>query len=231
MSLRVLVVEDEVNINELICYSLRKEGFDPHPVLKGDAVMASVLELDPALILLDLMLPGIDGLELCRKIKQGSSTRHIPVMMVTAKGSEADIVAGLQLGADDYIPKPFSPKVLMARVKAVLRRSGKPGAEALERREFGELVIDTSKRIVRVSGEVVPLTTREFDIVDFLSCSPGRVFTREHLLDNVWKEGRLIVDRAIDVHIRGIRKKLGKAEDMIETIRGIGYRFKDYESL
>ncbi len=231
MSTRILVVEDDVSINELICYNLKKEGFEVHPVLRGDAVMVAIAKFDPELIILDLMLPGIDGLELCRKIKQGAGTKHIAVIMVTAKGLESDIVTGLQIGADDYIPKPFSPQVLLARVKAVLRRSGKPGAVELDRREFRNLVMDLSKRIVRVDGEAIPLTTREFDILEFLSRSPGRVFTRDQLLDNVWKEGRFIVDRAVDVHIRGVRKKLGKAEDLVETIRGIGYRFKDIEDL
>jgi two-component system, OmpR family, alkaline phosphatase synthesis response regulator PhoP len=231
MSARVLVVEDDASISELVCYHLKKEGFQAHPVLRGDMLMAAVVQFDPDLIILDLMLPGVDGLELCRRLKQGVSLRHIPVIMVTAKGTEADIVAGLQLGADDYIPKPFSPKVLLARIRAVMRRSGRTEVAALEQREFGSMLIDIPKRIVKVDGEIVPLTTREFDILEFLSRSPGRVFTRDQLLDNVWQEGKFIVDRAVDVHIRGVRKKLGRAEDMIETIRGIGYRFKDAEDL
>lgn len=230
MSQRILVVEDDVSINELISYNLKKEGFEVRSLLRGDEVRGAVTDFAPDLILLDLMLPGVHGLEVCRLLKQDQASRHIPIVMVTAKGTEFDVVSGLQSGADDYIPKPFSPKVLSARVAAVLRRSGQKGGHP-DRRDFGILSMDLLKRRVTVGGELAPLTTLEFNILEFLSRSPGRVFTREQLLDSVWKEGKFIVDRAVDVHIRGVRKKLGPADDMIETIRGVGYRFKDLEDL
>jgi two-component system phosphate regulon response regulator PhoB len=227
MKTRILVVEDDQSISELICYNLQREGYETRPVLRGDAVGVAVVQFAPDLILLDLMLPGLDGLEVCRRLKQDPDRRKIPVIMLTAKGSESDIVTGLKYGADDYLAKPFSPKVLTARIAAVLRRSGGDGEVLGDLRVYGPLAIDMLKRKITLRGKVVVLTTLEFDIVEFLSRAPGRVFTREQLLDAVWKDGKFIVDRAVDVHVRGIRKKFGNDEDLIGTVRGVGYRFKE----
>jgi DNA-binding response OmpR family regulator len=178
------------------------------------------------------MLPEVDGIEICRTLKSDAATKQIPIVMLTAKSEEADVVVGLQMGADDYIPKPFSPMVLAARIKAIFRRIADvdlSSASADNVRNFGDLNIDLLKHKISYKGQAVKLTSIEFDIVEFLSRTPGRVWSREQILDNVWKEGKFIIDRAVDVHIRGLRKKLKKAEDYIETVRGVGYRFKDVE--
>lgn len=231
MKKTVLIIEDDRDINELIRYNLKKEGFDVIPVYDGAQAVEVCAAERPDLVLLDLMIPLIDGLEVCRIVKQDVHTKHVPIIMITAKGEESDIVLGLQMGADDYIPKPFSPKVLLARIKAVLRRAGAGVAsvDQKERRSLGDIQIDLPKRKVSLMGDQVDLTLLEFDILEFLSRSPGRVFTRDQILEKVWKDGKFIIDRAVDVHIRGLRKKMGRAEDYIETIRGVGYRFKEFE--
>jgi two-component system phosphate regulon response regulator PhoB len=178
------------------------------------------------------MLPEVDGIEICRTLKSDADTKHIPIVMLTAKSEEADVVVGLQMGADDYIPKPFSPKVLVARIKAITRRTADlqlSSSSADDVRSFGEFKMDLLKHKISYKGREVKLTSIEFDIVEFLSRSPGRVWSREQILDNVWKEGKFIIDRAVDVHVRGLRKKLKEAQNYIETVRGVGYRFKDIE--
>ena len=172
------------------------------------------------------MLPEMDGLEVCRYLKQDERIKNIPVIMLTAKSEESDIVVGLQLGADYYIVKPFSPKVLGARVKTILRRmveKQKPN----EVRKIDNLIIDMPKHKVTVSSRAIELTPIEFNILEFLSRHPGRAFSRDQIMDNAWREGKFVVDRVVDVHMRALRKKLGKAADFIETVRGIGYRFKE----
>jgi two-component system phosphate regulon response regulator PhoB len=224
----IVVVEDDKSINELIRYNLEREGFAAEAVFNGlDAVRLIEAKI-PDLVLLDIMLPGIDGFEVCRRLKGNSRTSHIPVLMITARGAEADIVTGLQIGADDYMAKPFSPKVLLARVNALLRRGARQSEiQTGERRVIDELVLDTAKHKITFRGGLIDVTALEFQIVEFLTRSPGRVYTREQLLDNVWTEGRFIVDRAVDVHVRNLRKKLGDAGVYIETVRGVGYRFKE----
>lgn len=226
----VVVVEDDQSINELIRYNLEREGFLAEGIANGLDAVHFIEQRLPSLVLLDLMLPGLDGFEVCRRLKANLKTQHIPVMMITARGSEVDIVRGLQLGAEDYVVKPFSPKVLLARVRAVLRR-GHTGTEVQTgtRRVIGDLVLDTDKHKLIVKGKLLDVTALEFSIVEFLSRSPGRVYTREQMLENVWKEGRFIVDRAVDVHVRNLRKKLGAFQDYIETVRGVGYRFKEID--
>ncbi len=227
---RVLIIEDDRDISELIRYNLEREGYEVTALFEGNGAFDHVSKCNPDLVLLDLMLPGTDGIEICRMIKNGDKTKDIPVIMLTAKGEESDVVVGLQMGADDYITKPFSPRVLAARVKAVLRRSARaPAAAGGQMRQYEDLVIDLPKHKIVYAGKTVDLTAIEFDILEFLSRSPGRVYTREQILDNVWKEGKSIVDRAVDVHIRGLRKKLGRGDDCVETVRGVGYRFKDME--
>ncbi len=224
---KILVVEDEKDIAELVRYNLEKEDWQVLCVETGEEAMKFLEGNTIALILLDLMLPEMDGLETCRLIKQESQWKNIPIIFLTAKSEESDVIVGLQLGADDYITKPFSPKVLIARVKAVLRRLTPESKNPNEVRHIGDLMIDIPKHKVVYQGGAIELTTIEFNIIEFLSRYPGRVFTRDQIMDKVWKEGKFIIDRAVDVHIRGLRKKLDKAADFIETVRGVGYRFKD----
>ena len=225
---KILIIEDEQDIIELLRYNLEREGYQITAEATSEAALERLSQEQPELILLDLMLPGIDGLETCRLIKQDSKTKNIPIIMLTAKSEESDILVGLQLGADDYVTKPFSPKVLLARIKTVLRR-GIVKFNTDEIRDFGLLKINIPKHKITYSSHPIELTTIEFNILEFLSRHPGRVFTRDQIMDRVWKEGKFIVDRAVDVHIRGLRKKLGDAAQWIETIRGVGYRFKEME--
>lgn len=225
---KILLVEDEKDIVELVQYNLEREGYQVIPVHTGEDAVALLQKNLPDLIVLDLMLPGMDGLETCRLIKQNDKFAHIPIIMLTAKSEEADMVVGLQMGADDYVTKPFSPKVLMARIKAIFRRAaGKKVSD--EVRVLGDLKIDIPKHKISFKGKTIELTTIEFNIVEYLSRQPGRVFSRDQIMDNVWNEGKFIIDRAVDVHVRGLRKKMEEAADLIETVRGVGYRFKDLD--
>ncbi len=227
---RILVVEDEKDILELVKYNLEKEGYLVSTAVSVEEAFKVLEKESPQLIVLDLMLPGIDGLEACRIIKQDPKTKNIPIIILTAKSEESDVIVGLQMGADDYVTKPFSPKVLLARIKAVVRRLT-PKEIFDDGREIGGLKIDVAKHKVTYKNQLIELTTIEFNILEFLSRHPGRVFNRDQIMDRVWKEGRFIVDRAVDVHIRGLRKKMGKAAELVETVRGIGYRFKDLEDI
>ncbi len=228
MSKRILIVEDDQDINDLLVFHLKKEGYEVSSLFKGDEAVEYVFKIKPNLIILDVMLPGVDGLDICRHLKSEAALKSIPILMLTAKSEESDQVVGLQLGADDYMVKPFSPKILVARVKALLRRGQVVQSEAaLQKRDFNGLVIELDKHKVTYLGEPIVLTQIEFDILEFLSRAPGRVYSREQILDGVWKDGKFIVDRAVDVHVTGLRKKMGKAMDYIETVRGIGYRFKE----
>lgn len=227
---RILIVEDDRDISELVRYNLEREGYDVSALFEGGEAFDHALKRRPDLIVLDLMLPGTDGMEICRLLKNEERTKNIPVIILTAKGEESDVVVGLQMGADDYMTKPFSPKVLTARVKAILRRGVSSSMSvSAQDRQYGDLVLDIPKHKVVYAGKAVTLTAIEFNILEFLSRSPGRVYSREQILDNVWKEGKFIVDRAVDVHVRGLRKKLGRGRACIETVRGVGYCFKDIE--
>lgn len=224
----ILVVEDEEDILEVVRYNLSREGYRVTGVRDGEEGLARIRRDNPSLVVLDLMLPGLDGLTICRHLKDDPVTRAIPIVMVTAKGEESDVVLGLGLGADDYIVKPFSPRELVARVKAVLRRGPVvPDRATGERVERGALVVDIGRHEARVDGESVSLTATEMRLLHFLAAHPGRVFTRDHLLSRVIGEHAVVVDRNIDVHIGSIRKKLGEQRDLIETIRGVGYRFRE----
>lgn len=225
---KIVVIEDEADILEVIEYNLRREGYEVIPSQNGEDGLEKIEKSAPDLVLLDLMLPEIDGVELCRKLKSDPLTAAIPVIMVTAKGEESDIVLGLGVGADDYVTKPFSPKELIARVKAVLRR-GKPrergrGEDRLVR---GAVTVDLKRHEVKVDGTPVTFTATELRMLHFLASHPGRVFTRDHLLARVIGEDAIVIDRNIDVHVRAIRKKLGAHRDLIETVRGVGYRFRE----
>jgi DNA-binding response OmpR family regulator len=224
------VIEDEPDILEMIRYNLDREGYRVSAVMNGEDGFERAQQDSPDLVLLDLMLPGIDGLEICRRLKSDPVTRAIPIVMVTAKGDESDIVLGLGLGADDYVPKPFSPKELVARVKAVLRRAPlREEASARERVVAGGVVIDAGRHRVSVSEKDVPFTATEFRLLHFLATHPGRIFTREHLLSRVIEDAAVVGERNIDVHVRSIRGKLGPARELIETVRGVGYRFHEPE--
>lgn len=225
---KIVIVEDEPDILEVLVYNLRREGFEVFNAQNGTTGLSIINKEVPDLVLLDLMLPGTDGIEICRKLKNDPRTQGVLIIMVTAKGEESDIVLGLGVGADDYITKPFSPKELIARVKAVLRRGAleaKPGEKELI--EFGDLLIDTNKYKVVLRGEEIKLTATEFRLLHYLASNPGRVFSREQLLSRALGDDAVVVDRNIDVHIRGIRKKMNMDSPLIETIRGVGYRFKD----
>ncbi|MEW6742608.1 MAG: response regulator [Planctomycetota bacterium] len=225
---KIVVIEDETDIREVIEYNLAREGYRVIGAADGEEGLRSIRREGPDLVLLDLMLPGLDGIETCSRIKQDPLTRSIPVVMVTAKGEETDIVLGLGVGADDYITKPFSPKELVARVKAVLRRGPlKEERGAGERIVRGSVVIDAVRHEVRVDERLLTLTATEFRLLHFLASHPGRVFTRDHLLRRVIGEDAIVIDRNIDVHIRAIRQKLGEHRHLIETIRAVGYRFAD----
>jgi two-component system phosphate regulon response regulator PhoB len=225
---KIVVIEDEADILEVIHYNLTREGYRVSSSRDGEEGLDRVRREAPDLVLLDLMLPGLDGLEVCRRLQSDPVTAAIPVIMVTAKGEESDIVLGLSLGADDYVTKPFSPRELLARVKAVLRR-GPPRDErgGSERIVRDGLVIDVLKHQVLVDGEPATMTATELRLLHFLASHPGRVFTRDQLLSRVIGDQAVVIDRNIDVHVGAIRKKLGRYRDMVETIRGVGYRFLD----
>ena len=227
-SRKIAIIEDEPDILEVLSYNLKREGFVVLAARDGDTGLAMVKHEKPDLVLLDLMLPGMDGVEICSSIKNDTELHNTLIIMVTAKGEESDVVLGLGVGADDYVAKPFSPKELVARVKAVLRRGTlldlNPEKEKIE---YGDLCIDTQKYEVLVKRQEVKLTATEFRILHYLASHSGRVFSREQLLNKALGDASVVVDRNIDVHIRGIRKKLAIEPPLIETIRGIGYRFKD----
>ena len=224
---KVVIIEDEPDIIEVMSYNLKREGYQVSASRRGDEGLNLVRNQSPALVLLDLMLPGTDGLSICQQLKADPITRDIPIIIVSAKGEESDVVIGLGLGADDYIAKPFSPRELLARVKAVLRRGPVREDQQKERIQIKDLMIDTTRHEVVIAGVQVKLAATEFKLLFQLASQPGRAFSREQLLNRVVGEGVIVVDRNIDVHIRSVRKKLGVLSHMVQTIRGVGYRFMD----
>jgi two-component system phosphate regulon response regulator PhoB len=227
----ILVIEDESDILEVLEYNLIREGY--HVVCGSDGARAVdlVREHKPHLVLLDLMLPGKAGVEICREIRRDSKIKHTPIIMVTAKSEESDIVLGLGVGADDYIAKPFKVREVVARVRAVLRGraiAADGDAEEPNRLEIQGVVIDSDRFDVSVDGESAQFTATEFRMAYFLATHPGRVYTREQLIDHVLGHDAMVSDRNIDVHIRSVRQKLGPYRDLVETVRGVGYRFQDY---
>lgn len=226
--IKILVVEDEAPIQELLQFNLERSKYRVKVVDSGEEALTVAAQYQPDLILLDIMLPGADGLEVCKQLKSNSKTERIPIIMLTALCEEADIVAGLELGADDYITKPFSPRVLLARVKAALRRIAvdKPASSG-EQISVHSIVIDIARHKVDVDGEDLVLTFTEFKVLQLLAGQPGRVFTRYQIVDAVHGDDYPVTDRSVDVQIVGLRKKLGDAGQYIETVRGIGYRFKE----
>jgi two-component system phosphate regulon response regulator PhoB len=224
---KILVVEDEENIQELIRYNLAKEGYRVSCVPSGEKGLESARTESPDLVLLDLMLPGLDGLDVCKELKRDPVTQSIAVIMVTAKGDETDIVTGLELGADDYVIKPFSPKVLLSRVKAVLRRKHSPVVDGEEVIHIGDLTIHPGRHEVQLGNNKLELTFTEFRILQTLANRPGWVFTRGQIVDAVRGEDHAVTDRSVDFQIVGLRRKLGHCSSYIETVRGVGYRFQE----
>jgi two-component system phosphate regulon response regulator PhoB len=223
---KILVVEDDEDILELILFHLAREGFRAEAAGSGEEALRKARAERPDVVLLDLMLPGLNGLEVCRALKADARTAGAAVVMVTAKGEEGDIVAGLELGADDYVTKPFSPAVLMARVRAVLRRRKREEKAPAEIRVH-ELVIGPARREAAVGGRVLELTATEFALLSFLASHPGWVFTRGQIIDAVKGQDYAVTERAVDVQVLGLRRKLGEAGKYIETVRGVGYRFRE----
>lgn len=224
---RILIVDDEEDLLELLRYNLEKEGYQVFSAATGEVAVQLATDKIPDLILLDLMLPGIDGMEVCRVLKRDSRTQNIPVIMLTAKTEDIDIVTGLELGADDYITKPFSPKVLIARIRTVFRRERHTGSGMEEEIiEVHDLVINATRRHVTVAGNTIDLTATEFDILYFLASHPGWVYSRDRIISSVKGDDYPVTERSIDVQIVGLRRKLQESGDSIETVRGVGYRFK-----
>lgn len=224
---KILVVEDEADILELIRYNFEREGYVVVTAENGEDALRLVPTETPDLVLLDLMLPGVDGLDVCRELKRGPETAKIPIIMVTAKGEESDVVAGLELGADDYVAKPFSMKILIARVRMVLRRQHQREPDSRSVIQIHELVINPDYHEVLVQGKAVDLTSTEFSLLHVLARRPGRVLTRDQIIDAVKGEDYAVTDRAVDVQIVGLRKKLGPCSDCIQTVRGVGYRCRE----
>jgi two-component system phosphate regulon response regulator PhoB len=222
---KILVIEDEPDIAEVLQYNLEKEGFDVETARRGDTGFDAVRRDNPDLILLDLMLPGIDGLELTRMLKRDPLTSRLPIVMITARGEEVDRIVGLELGADDYISKPFSPREVVLRVKAVLRRFQQEESAA-ELIEVGGIELDVSGHQLRVRGKEVPLTATEFRLLRLLLERSSRVQTRGQLLSDVWGYAEDIDSRTVDTHIRRLRRKLGPEAERIETVIGVGYRLR-----
>lgn len=225
---RLLLVEDEEDIAALIKLQAEISGYKLHAEVDGLNGLAAIKRERPDLVILDIMLPGLNGLDVCRKMKNDPELKNIPIIMLSAKSEELDVVLGLELGADDYVAKPFSPKVLFSRVKAILRRNLEP-EHAPQVISFGEYVMEPERYLVKHKGQPVSLTLSEFGILRRLLMSRGKVLTRNQLLDDVQNDDAFIVDRNIDVHVAALRRKLGPSFNWIETVRGVGYRLKDEE--
>jgi len=222
----ILVVEDEKDIQELIRFNLERDGYQVILADSAEAARKQLARHTPALLLLDLMLPGESGFDFCRKLRADEQTRNLPVIMATARDEDADIVAGLEVGADDYVTKPFSPRVLLARVRAVLRRRTPEAEDSVDRLVRGSIEIDRTRHSVKVADQAVALTLSEFRILDLLLRRPGVVFSRYQIVDAVHGADYPVTDRSVDVQIVGLRRKLGEHSELVETVRGIGYRFR-----
>lgn len=229
MKNRILAVDDEEDIVELVRYNLEREGYETLSAFSGKEALEIISKKRPDLIILDLMLPDVDGLEITRRLKRDDDLKNIPIVMLTAKGEEADVVVGLELGADDYIVKPFSPRILLARIRSVLRRreSDNMAEVKSESIRIHDIEIHMGRHQVYIADEPVDLTFSEFEILAFLSRRPGWVFTRSQIVDAVRGDNYPVTERSVDVQVVGLRRKLGAHGDYIETVRGVGYRFKE----
>jgi two-component system alkaline phosphatase synthesis response regulator PhoP len=228
---KVLIVEDERDIRELLRYNLEQEGFTVLEAEEGEFALALVRRERPAVVILDVMLPGMSGLDICRTLRQDEDTERVPIVMLTAKAAESDKVVGLEIGADDYVTKPFSPRELVARVRAVLRRAQGPDlARPHQLYEHGRLRIDFDTYQVFLEGREIRLSLREFELLAFLARHPNRVFERSQLLDLVWGRETYVEPRTVDVHIRRLRTRVERDDarpQLIQTVRGVGYKFND----
>jgi two-component system phosphate regulon response regulator PhoB len=224
---KILVVDDEEDILELVRHHMSREGYEVRCAESGEQALQTAKSESLDLIVLDLMLPGIDGLEVTRRLKNDPRTQHIPILMLTAKGEESDIVTGLELGADDYVTKPFSPRILIARARASIRRQLKEPPDETAVIQVHGIEIHPGRRTVQIGGQAVNLTYTEFQVLSILARRPGWVFTRSQIVDMVRGDDYPVTDRSVDVQIVGLRKKLGDCGHYIETVRGVGYRFKD----
>ena len=224
----VLVVEDDADLVEVVRYNFEREGFRVTAAATGERGLEEASRGKPDLVVLDLMLPGIDGLEICRRLRAADDTRSLPVIMLTAKSEEADVIVGLELGADDYVTKPFSPRELMSRARAVLRRAKRSGdGEGRTRIEIANVTLDITRHEVTIDRRPVAFTRAEFRLLWTLAGRPGRVFSRDELVEEITAGESYIITRNVDVHISSIRKKLGTASDLIATVRGVGYKCRD----
>lgn len=232
MEKKILVVDDEQDIVDLISYNLSKEGYKVFTALNGNAAVELAEKNRPDLVILDVMMPGMDGFEVCRTLRQSPTTAAAAIVFLTAKSGEIDQILGLELGADDYIQKPVSPRVLLARVKTILRRgTEKVRTETIAAPEvmrIGALEINRQNYTVRISEKESFFPKKEFELLAFLASNRGKVFTRESLLRRIWGESVFVIDRTVDVHISKIREKLGEFSPWIETVKGVGYRFRDH---
>ncbi len=224
---KILIVDDEINILNLVQYTLQQKGYIVETAKDGEFALKLARTSTPHLVLLDLMLPGIDGLDVCQLLKSDKRTEDIPIIILSAKGEERDIITGLELGASDYITKPFSPKMLVARVRAVLRGNTLQSSSSTKKVSVENMVIDIDRRRVKIGSKKIDLTTTEFDLLFFLVKHPGWVFTRSQIIDNVKGDSHIVTERSVDVQILNLRRKLGKMGNYIETVRGVGYRFKE----
>ena len=222
----VLIIEDEPDLQEILTYNLESIGYVVHVFDHGTRGLEAVQRLVPDIILLDVMLPGMDGLEICRHLRSNNSTKRIPIVMLTAKSEEVDQLVGFQMGADDYVTKPFKMRVLVERIKSLLRRANQPLDDDSQVLSSNGIVLDRLQFRVTIDGEFVTLTPTEFDLLWQLMEHPGRAYKRYDLMDAVMGDDTVVLERTIDVHIRALRKKLGGKADLIETVRGIGYRLK-----
>jgi two-component system phosphate regulon response regulator PhoB len=223
---QILVVEDEEDILELVTFNLKKEGYRVKGVASGEAALQEVRQQVPDLIILDLMLPGANGFDICKSLKTAPRTKAVPVIMLTARSEDVDIVTGLELGADDYLTKPFSPRVLVARVRAILRRSKTDDSDHETLLKVHDIEINIKRHEVTISGKLINLTSTEFRVLRLLSSRPGWVFTRDQIVGAVHDQEYAVTDRSVDVIIVGLRRKLGQSGQFIETVRGVGYRMK-----
>jgi two-component system alkaline phosphatase synthesis response regulator PhoP len=222
---KILIVEDDRDIVEMVEYNLRDEGYATVSALNGEDGVNSARKERPDLIILDIMLPVMDGFEVCRALKSDEATARIPIIILSAKSQETDKVVGLELGADDYVTKPFSPRELIARIRAIMRRGEEQQASSIL--EKGDIVIDRAKHKVMVGSEEISLTTTEFKLLEYMARRPGVVMSRYQILDSVSGDDAVVCDRTVDAHVKSLRRKLGAAKDYIETVRGAGYRFKE----
>lgn len=226
-AVKITIIEDEEDIRHLVCYNLEKEGYSVSSYESGERGLNGIKNDPPDLVLLDLMLPGIDGMEVCRRLKQDAATRDIPVIIISAKGEENDIITGLERGADDYLSKPFSPKILLARIRTILRRVNQPLPHEDDIIQIDELVLNPGKFSATLSGKPLELTAGDYRLLHFLASHRGWVYTRYQIVDAIRGEGYVVTERAVDVQVAGLRKKLGDYGHYIQTVRGVGYRFKD----